>query len=414
MKAIIFLIMTVMTLNFSDLYSSPLEKIIFNDTTKPVITHTPIYIASRYRWPDTVKCSVTHPQGIDSVWVRWKTNYTFSGWKVFNLAHGSGNNWKGAFNYFPIDGTDSVYYRIIAKSASPEHTMDSTILYCFPTSFQYITNIGEGTVPSEFPFTTYWMDGRTQYLYYNNEIGLWGGAEWTNIQKIVFYFVSVDTAVIHDFTIKMYNTNLNSFLNFIESSNWNTVYYSPSFIIPGTGWQTIQMTNPISYALGENLLIEICYNNSSYSNNSIIYASSTSGDYFGRYGDLPTASGCGYTAWTSFVSPPGKANIKLFFDVPSDVNPEQGTLPNTYSLSQNYPNPFNPVTKISFAIPKAGFVSLKVYDLLGREVSNLINEEKQAGNYSVDFNSGNLTSGVYFYKMQSGSFTETKKMLLIK
>jgi len=410
MKAIIFLIITVMTLSFSDLYSSPLEKKIFNDTTRPVITHIPISIASTYRWPDTVKCSVTHPQGIDSVWVRWKTKYTFSGWKVFNLSHGSGDNWKGAFNYHPIYAGDSVYYRIIARSASPEHTMDSTILYCFPISIQYIKNIGEGTVPSDFPFTTYWMDGRTQYLYYHNEIGLnWGWA----IQKIAFYFVSVDTAVMHDFTIKMYNTNINSITGFIESSNWNTVYYSPSFNIPGTGWQTIQMTNPIAYS-GNNLLIEICYNNSSYTNNSIIYSSSTSGDYWGRRGDLSTASGCGYIAWTSIVSPPGKANIKLFIDVVMSVNPESGMLPNTYSLSQNYPNPFNPMTKISFAIPKAGFVSLKVYDLLGREVSNLINEEKQAGNYSIDFNSGNLTSGVYFYKMQSGSFTETKKMLLIK
>ncbi len=410
MKAIIFLIMTVMTLSFSDLYSSPLEKKIFNDTTRPVITHIPISIASVSRWPDTVKCSVTHPQGIDSVWVRWKVTNSFSGWKVFNLSHGSGDNWKGAFNYRFVSISDTVNYRIIARSSSPEHTMDSSVLYSFPMTSLYISEIGNGTIQSNFPFTTYWMDGRTQYLYYQNEIGT-EGAGFVSFQKIAFYFVSIDTAVIHDFTIKMCNTNVNYIYNFIE--NIQTVFYSPTYKIPGTGWQIIQLTNPIS-GITDNLIVEICYNNSSYTNNSIVYASSTSGDYFGRYGDLSTASGCGYTAWTSTTSPPGKANIKLFIDGAVNINPESGMMPKTFFLSQNYPNPFNPVTKINFAIPKAGFVSLKVYDLLGREVSNLINEEKQAGNYSIDFNSGNLTSGVYFYKMQSGSFKETKKMLLIK
>jgi len=85
-----------------------------------------------------------------------------------------------------------------------------------------------------------------------------------------------------------------------------------------------------------------------------------------------------------------------------------------YKLSQNYPNPFNPVTKINFSLPKQGFATLKVYDILGREVRILINEMKQAGNYSVDFDASHLSSGIYFYRLESGSFSNVKKMILIK
>jgi hypothetical protein len=92
----------------------------------------------------------------------------------------------------------------------------------------------------------------------------------------------------------------------------------------------------------------------------------------------------------------------------------EGETPATYSLSQNYPNPFNPTTKISFSIPKGEFVSLKVYDLLGREVSTLVNKQMTAGKYSIDFDASKLSSGVYFYKLNAGNYSETKKMIIQK
>ncbi len=89
-------------------------------------------------------------------------------------------------------------------------------------------------------------------------------------------------------------------------------------------------------------------------------------------------------------------------------------IPDGFSLSQNYPNPFNPSTKIEFAVPNSSFVKLAVYDLLGREVSSLVNEQLQPGTYEYDFDASRLNSGVYFYKLESNSFSEVKKMLLIK
>jgi hypothetical protein len=99
---------------------------------------------------------------------------------------------------------------------------------------------------------------------------------------------------------------------------------------------------------------------------------------------------------------------------------EVEVVPNEYELSQNYPNPFNPSTKIRFTIPvtlsgvEGSFVTLKVYDVLGNEAATLVNEEKPAGSYEVEFEASSLTSGIYFYKLKSGNFVETKKMILLR
>ena len=84
-----------------------------------------------------------------------------------------------------------------------------------------------------------------------------------------------------------------------------------------------------------------------------------------------------------------------------------------FELSQNYPNSLNPGTKIKYQIPELSFVAIKVYDVLGNEIVNLVNEEKLPGNYEVEFNATGLSSGIYFYKLQAGSFVETKKMVLL-
>jgi len=89
-------------------------------------------------------------------------------------------------------------------------------------------------------------------------------------------------------------------------------------------------------------------------------------------------------------------------------------IPKEFSLQQNYPNPFNPETVISYQLPANSSVSLKVHDVLGREVSTLVNEIQSAGSYKVNFNASNLSSGIYFYKFQAGEFTQTKKMILVK
>ena len=111
------------------------------------------------------------------------------------------------------------------------------------------------------------------------------------------------------------------------------------------------------------------------------------------------------------------ATIK-YSQPPTSIDQTDYSLPERYSLNQNYPNPFNPSTKISYQLPFSGQVVLKIYDVLGKEVATLVNEEKTAGSYEVEFKSSvgslQLASGIYFYKLQAGSIVETKKMILLK
>jgi 1,4-alpha-glucan branching enzyme len=118
-----------------------------------------------------------------------------------------------------------------------------------------------------------------------------------------------------------------------------------------------------------------------------------------------------------------KTNAELIALTGVEDNRTKNTLPTVYALEQNYPNPFNPTTTIEYQIPpspfsekgeRGGFVSLTVYDLLGREVATLINERKQAGTYTQQWNAANLPSGVYFYRLKAGTYTETKKLVLLK
>ena len=96
------------------------------------------------------------------------------------------------------------------------------------------------------------------------------------------------------------------------------------------------------------------------------------------------------------------------------IKNEQSIIPAVWKLEQNYPNPFNPSTTIKYQVLKTGNVSLKIYDILGREVKSLLNEEKQPGTYSVIFDARNLASGIYLYRIQAGSFVDTKKLILLK
>jgi len=114
------------------------------------------------------------------------------------------------------------------------------------------------------------------------------------------------------------------------------------------------------------------------------------------------------SGWNSFP-------ITLFtLPDPVEVVDVEVGIPNEFKLEQNYPNPFNPTTRIFYSIKEAGLVSLSVYDILGNEVSVLVNEDKAPGSYSVTFNAANLPSGIYFYKLTSGRFSETKKLILLK
>ncbi|TAK56124.1 MAG: T9SS type A sorting domain-containing protein [Bacteroidetes bacterium] len=203
----------------------------------------------------------------------------------------------------------------------------------------------------------------------------------------------------------------------VDTSLADTLYpNTPSNRLPAT---------PVSFHvknLSTNQFVDFCYRKNSFSSstNYVIYFKeqlfskltrtwSVTLFFNGANAPLPTAD-------TLYLYT--KKGFSMFdtirvFGVTTGIgdNPQ---LPNGYSLEQNYPNPFNPSTVIRYSLPVANHVLLKIYDILGREIATLVNETKPAGSYNVTWDASGLPSGIYFYRMQAGSFIQNKKLLLIK
>jgi hypothetical protein len=139
----------------------------------------------------------------------------------------------------------------------------------------------------------------------------------------------------------------------------------------------------------------------------------TSSTFFGDYTNITAYNGVVRPIWARLVGT-SLSVVTAIIGVPTGVVEPVAVTPNDYKLMQNVPNPFNPATSISYSIPKDNFVTLKVYNMLGQEVASLVNEFKKAGEHTFEFYGGNLSSGVYFYKLTAGDFVSTKKMILNK
>jgi 5-hydroxyisourate hydrolase-like protein (transthyretin family) len=105
--------------------------------------------------------------------------------------------------------------------------------------------------------------------------------------------------------------------------------------------------------------------------------------------------------------------VDIYFTL-TDAKKDKKLIPEFYKLSQNYPNPFNPSTTIQYEIPKESFVSIKVYNIIGREIAILVNEQKTAGYYQVQFDAANIPTGIYFCRINAGNYSAVNKMLLLK
>lgn len=151
--------------------------------------------------------------------------------------------------------------------------------------------------------------------------------------------------------------------------------------------------------------------------NFIISSSSftpTSGTFFGDYTGISASGGHVRPIWARLQGT--LSVLTALVDFTTGVNDPKVTTPAEYKLEQNYPNPFNPTTNINYSIKEKSFVNLKVFNLVGQEITTLVNTEKEAGNYSLTFDltEYNLPSGVYFYKLTAGNFSDTKKMIITK
>jgi subtilisin family serine protease/subtilisin-like proprotein convertase family protein len=349
------------------------------DTVKPVIVHTPINNTPKNTWPISVSANVTDNIGIDSVWVRWYKNNTGLGIKQFKLPNTTGSTYSALFNSINSDVAigDSIFYRVIAQDNSSSHNRDSSALNKFKITNVVATNI----------CITKWIPIRDNVSTYDSvQVGT-----HSNIIKVNFTMVNLIHTYDGDVTFALRSPNGTEVVlssgNGGSSDNYiNTVFNDSattpiaSGTAPFTG--TFIPSSPLSAFNGQ--------------------------DAYGWWRFRVTDGASGDTGHV------GQYCIQIYSGGTLTGTNNAGILPTKFELSQNYPNPFNPTTKINFAIPKQGFVTMKIYDVLGREVRTLVNEVKPAGNYTVDFNASELSSGVYFYRVQSGEFSDIKRMILIK
>ena len=139
--------------------------------------------------------------------------------------------------------------------------------------------------------------------------------------------------------------------------------------------------------------------------------------------DMPDFYNNNFGFWNSYKHDMQNTGAILPIPIFTDLKEEDYKVISDFKLMQNYPNPFNPSTKIKFTIPqfplhggdgRGGLVTLKIYDVLGKEIAILVNAEKQPGVYEIEFDGSNLSSGIYLYRLTTGEFSDTKKLILIK
>jgi len=191
---------------------------------------------------------------------------------------------------------------------------------------------------------------------------------------------------------------------------WDTVFKRDTITLQAAvnTWLEFTLDHPFTYNPAQPLAIsmEHCGATGTTTGYSLCYTTST-----GNRRIYSSTTGCPhvYSGVSTNIINTGINLVSLT----GGVTPAS-QIPGEYKLGQNYPNPFNPVTKISFDLPKSGPVTLKIYDVVGREMITLVNEVKNAGSYIVDFDGSSFPSGTYFYRLESGGFVSTKKMILIK
>lgn len=367
----------------------------------------------------------------DSANIDWNSLFMLNGntgWLLGNnhliyKTTNSGENWFycSDINNYPLDRTNSIYFinETIGFMAGfmswgpPSYQIDALVFKSTNGGFNW-----SGSIHSS-------CDKYNDVKFINSNTG----------------FIVGDQATI----IKTTNAG-NNWVTILSQYPANFSFTKLQFVNDNTGWVigTYQNSNSEVYKTtnsGVNWQIQFSFINEILTSlhcfdiNNIwvtsqkgkVYASSNSGITW-YYQETPNTNALRSTFFVSFntgwaVGDNGIIIKTISGVIPNKIDPISTQIPNSFSLHQNYPNPFNPVTKIKFDIPQRHLplqggdregVLLKIYDLLGREISTLVNEQLKPGSYSVDWDASGYASGVYFYSLVTDQYTETKRMVLLK
>ncbi len=310
-------------------------------------------------------------------------------------------------------------------------------------------------VPNNVAFIDLISDGSTLYGLSNRSIVVKStdnGSTWTqiNINYTQANVLGIDFAASGNKMV-FCALNLGSFISTDGGTNWilknpvfiigsvlsfNNEFYGSTLgmykLVADTGWAPIHNGFPsgIGISGGTKSTVSVGSKLFTYYNDVIVgakvFTSEDNGNNWSEVGNnLPSASSYSLNkilavtpqylyCYIFSIFSPGNNGVYRYPLQATSLENADNSVPSSFNLSQNYPNPFNPSTTIKFSVPKSSFVTLKVYDVLGKEVAQLVNENLNAGTYNYNFDAAKLTSGVYFYRIQSDNFTETKKMILTK
>ncbi len=341
------------------------------------------------------------------------------------------SNAQQASDYFPLQTGFGWKYKVtpLDSASNPVNSLASFRIDSFATVGNYKGKLANIVTTKTGPLQTIQQQPFLDSLFYNTS-GT-DGFEYLSTKNIEAFLITLDqTGTIPNF----------SFVNFFASlQNWYSNYRFASNV--NTEYTIQQKDTTVSVSIF-NLPLQFKYLGKRLQDQNL---QTVLGNFDCKkfllqwkvtasiFGDLLTLNDTVWIAQGNWIvqdiipgqyvdnltvlgiSPfaiPG-LETKLTNEIVSDVNNDK-VIPSSTSLEQNYPNPFNPSTKISYTVPERSNVSLKVYNLLGSEVAELVTGEMEAGSYNINFNAANLPSGVYLYKLKAGEFTQTKKMILLK
>lgn len=375
---------------------------VLSDVAPPVISHIVTSAVPVQFWPYKIKSIVTDTVGVDSVWVRWYKNNP-SVTKHFKLLNITDDNYEALFNSVNSDVTigDSIFYRIFAQDKSGLHNRDSTSLNKISIK---VLNLCQDYAAPDFPPLFWDLDYDVAPLWYRASVSAFGAGTGS----AMFNFYNAEPGVTQSMITNPFGESLPG--DSLKFDHAYTTYINEvdSLIIEVSTDFGIVYSVLVKLAGGISGPLRTAPPNQ----NSFIPSSS---QWATKKYALPAGvnmirfrviSGFGNNLYLDNV-----CKVNGSTGISSSLNTE---IPGEYSLSQNYPNPFNPVTNVEFGISKLGFVSLKIYDVLGKEVTTLVSENLQPGTYKYNFDASNLSSGIYFYSIKAGDFVQTRSMMLLK
>ncbi|MGB5288736.1 MAG: YCF48-related protein [Ignavibacteriaceae bacterium] len=361
---------------------------------------------------------------IDTVWKIWFTDLS-NGWiltnrKVYSTVNG-GQNWTSNFEPDSINFRDLLFVSDSVGFVVGSMEENSRIFRTtdFGNNWDVVldsSNIGLFRLGMKNE-DLIWIVGASRVVYYTNDLG----DNWKTIYKAPNYvgFYLFQAQLFDDFTgiigDGVDQIVIEGFLKFTTNGGLNWLQYGSNvnlmfgigdfyFLSLNEGWVS-NGNRDIFYTNNSGLTWNTLQDHTSLPNSIREFYFLDNHNAWGlTYQDIiQTIDG-----WHTIIVKGTLSDVEQI-----DSKPEK------FLLYQNYPNPFNPTTKIKFEIPGQArngitLVTLKVYDILGREIANLVNEEKPAGSYEVNFDGTNFTSGVYFYTLTAGDFSSTKKLVLLK